>query len=93
MGRQVRYDESPRGEEYQMMTTYSDKLVSGEHSTVTVLYKNVDIEMLNELGNFVGRDRASAFPYSGRIFSPYTDNDPCGLRRYRSERPASVEWR
>lgn len=74
-----------------MMTTYPDELVSGENSTIAVLYKNVDVRVLNELRNFVRRDGTSAFPYSGWIFSPYADNNLCVLRRHRSKRPACWE--
>jgi hypothetical protein len=46
-----------------MVTSYLDKLINGEYSTVTVLNENIDIEVLNELGNFIRRDGAATFPY------------------------------
>jgi hypothetical protein len=71
-----------------MMTTYLDEFLNGEHSTVAVLYKDVDVVMLNELSNFFRRDGASALPYSGWVFSPYADNNLSVLRRHRSKRSA-----
>jgi hypothetical protein len=49
--------------EARMVTSYLDKLINGEHSTVAVLNDNVDVEVLNELSNFVRRDGAATLPY------------------------------
>lgn len=46
-----------------MMTSYLDELINGEHSTVAVLNDDVDVEMLNKLGNFVRCDGAATLPY------------------------------
>jgi hypothetical protein len=68
--------------------TYLDEFLDGKHSTVAVLYKDVDIVMLNELSDFFRRDGASALPYSGWVFPPYADNNLSVLRRHRSKRSA-----
>lgn len=49
--------------EILIVTSYLDKLINGEHSTVAVLNDNVDVEMLDELGNFVRCDGAATLPY------------------------------
>lgn len=80
MESQIRSVTEIRGGQRMMMPTYLDEMVNRKHSTVAILYKNVDVEALNELRNFIGCNRASSLPYSRRVFSSYTDNNLCVLR-------------